>query len=373
MEIKKIDMKKTINIIVILLVLTSIITMQSCKKESPLTPVALLAAMPKTPVPATGTVIAFTAANQTVNLSWEGTATNTIKWDVYFGTSSTPPLVASNVTGNSYAAHIGTTGGVYYWQVQTIDANNIPSASAIWNFDVNSNPATPVLTTPANAATAVSTTVALVWTCTDPESDALTFDVYLGTTATPGVAASGIAVKTYSPTLAYNTTYYWKIIAHDSHGGVSAASAVNSFKTDVFKPDFSVFKGIFSELCPNTSATRLIDVFLSVNTTTHVITMYLPIADAMVAAGWGNQYSGPHPIYITYDPATFAVTSTKQLLEDSFPDPIEQGPMYLQVSSGTIDATAKTLSIKWIITPSTAEFGGVVTTSATTYTLRVQK
>jgi hypothetical protein len=366
-------MKRKVIFSVMLLALTSIIAMQSCKKESPVAVTPLLAAMPTTPVPATAAIITFTGANQAVNLTWAGTATNAIKWSVYFGTSSTPPLVSSNVTTNAYTAHIGTTGGKYYWQVTTLDANNIPSASPVWNFVVHSAPATPVLTTPANNATAVnSTTAALVWTCTDPEGFALTYDVYFGTTATPSVVASGISAATYAPTMAYGTVYYWKIVAHDPYGGVST-SAVNTFTTGAFVPNFAVFNGIFSELCPTISATRLIDVFLSTNTTTHVITMYLPIADAMFKAGWGNQYSGPHPIYVTYNPVTFAVTGAKQLLEDSFPDPIEQGPMYLTVVSGTINATAKTISIIWKIDPSTAEFGGSVTTSATTYTFRVGK
>jgi hypothetical protein len=365
-------MKRKVIFSVMLLALTSIIAMQSCKKESPVAVTPLLAAMPTTPIPATAAIITFTGANQAVNLTWAGTATNAIKWSVYFGTSSTPPLVSSSVTTNAYTAHIGTTGGKYYWQVTTLDANNIPSASPVWNFVVHSAPTTPVLTTPANNAIAVSTTASLVWTGTDPEGFALTYDVYFGTTATPPVVASGISAATYAPTMAYSTVYYWKIVAHDPYGGVST-SAVNTFTTGAFVPNFAVFNGIFSELCSTFSTTRLIDVFLSVNTTSHVITMYLPIADAMVKAGWGNQYSGPHPIYITYNPVTFAVTGAKQLLEDSFPDPIEQGPMYLTVVSGTIDATAKKISIVWKIDPSTAEFGGSVTTSTATYTLRVQK
>jgi hypothetical protein len=364
-------MKRKIIFFVTLLTILGLITIQSCKKAAPVATGDRLAAMPASPAPAVDEVVPFTGSGQSINLTWTGTATDAIKWDVYFGTNTAPALAASGVTTNSYSPII-TKGGTYYWQISTTDAFNVTTTSPVWSFEVNSNPTVPVLTKPANNATLVSNTAALVWTCTDPESDVLTFDVYLGTTATPGIVASGVTASTFSPTLAYATTYYWQIVAHDPYGGVST-SVVNKFTTDVFRPNFAVFNGIFSELCPTTSATRLIDVFLTVNTTTHVISMYLPIANAMLAAGWGSSYAGPHPIFITYDPVTFAITSTNQLLLDSFPDPIEQGPMYLQVSSGTIDAVNKKLSIKWIITPSTPEFGGVVTTSATTYTLRVQK
>jgi len=73
-------------------------------------------------------------------------------------------------------------------------------------------------------------TGALTWTASDPEGDALTYDVYLGTTATPGVVAGGLTDATYSPTLVANTKYYWKVVAKDSHG-YSTSSVVRSFTT----------------------------------------------------------------------------------------------------------------------------------------------
>jgi hypothetical protein len=364
-------MKRKNIILVMLAALSCLFAVQSCKKASPVEPTAVLAAMPSAPAPAVDAVIPFTSTGQAINLTWEGTATKAINWSVYFGTAASPALVASNVATNAYSTTV-SKGGTYYWQVSTTDANNETTTSPVWSFEVNSNPNVTKLATPANNAIKVSNTVKLVWSGSDPEGDNLTYDVLIGTTATPATVATGVTDTTYAPTLAFNTTYYWQIVAHDPYGGVSK-SAVNTFTTDVFHPDFSVFKGIYSELCPTTSATRLIDVYLTVNTTTHVITMFLPIGNAMLAAGWGTSYSGAHPIQITYDPVTFAVTSTNQLLLDSFPDPIEQGPIFLQVSSGTIDAPNKKISIKWTITPSTPEFGGVVTTGTTTYTLRVQK
>ena len=364
-------MKRKNIILVMLVALSCLFAVQSCKKASPVEPTGVVAAMPGAPSPAVDAVIPFTGTGQTINLTWEGTASNAINWSVYFGTGAIPALVASNVTANAYTATV-TKGGTYFWQVSTTDANNETTTSPVWSFEVNSNPNVPVLATPADNATLVSSTAKLVWSASDPEGDALTFDVLIGTTATPGIAATGVTDTTYAPTLAFNTTYYWQIVAHDPYGGVSK-SVIRSFTTDVFRPDFSVFKGIYSELCPSTSATRLIDTYLTVNTTTHVITMFLPMGNAMLAAGFGTSYSGAHPILITYDPVTFAVTSTNQLLLDSFPDPIEQGPMYLQVKSGTIDPVNKKISIIWIVTPSTPEFGGVFTTTTTTYTLRVQK
>jgi hypothetical protein len=363
-------MKNKILSFTLLLALLGLVTVNSCKKEVTNGPTEYAVAVPSNPAPAVDQIISYTGTSQTVDLKWEGSNSGTTKWSVYFGSSEAPHLVASNVATNKYTASV-TGGGVFYWQVATVDDNGIPSESEVWSFDVNSNPAAPVLTAPANNATGVSAAVALKWTCTDPENDALTYDVYLGTTRTPGVVAGALTAATYSPTLTYTTKYYWKVVSHDPYNGLNT-SPLDSFTTGAFVPDFSVYKGIYSEVSSTFGSTK--DVFFKVNTTTHEITMYLPCADGMVAAGWGTAYSGAHPIIVTYDPAALTVTSTKQLWTDSFIDPTEMGPMYLTVASGsTIDPVNKKLSIKWTFSGN-AYWGGDYTPSAAfVYTLRVQK
>ncbi len=356
-------MKRKIIFSVMLLVLTGIIAMQSCKK-SPIEPKSYLAAMPETPVPVNDAIIAFTGANQAINLSWAGTATDAPKWTVYFGTSDSPDQVATNVTTNSYVAHIGTTGGVYFWQVSTTDKFNITTTSPVWSFDVNSAPAVPALTAPANNATGVSKASALTWTATDPQGDDLTFDVYVGTTATPGPVATGLTDATYSPTLAYSTTYYWKVVAKDPYGGVTS-SAVNTFTTGAQLPDYSVFNGAATELWNTKSSTVTIQRLGTSNT----LSIFLPLADGFVAAGYGTVYTGTHPIIINYDLSTKAITSSKQLWCDSFVDPIEMGPMYLQISTGTIDPLTKKLTVKWVVSGN-AYWGADYITGTTTYTMK---
>ena len=159
-------MKRKIIFFITLLTIFSLMAIQSCKKEAAVVPSNFVAAMPASPAPTVDAIIPFTGSGQTINLTWSGEATNPIKWDVLFGASSSPKLVASNVTTNSYTASI-TTGGAYHWQVVTTDGV-VKTASPVWKFEVNSPPSAPVLK-PANNATAVSTTVALTWTATYPE------------------------------------------------------------------------------------------------------------------------------------------------------------------------------------------------------------
>jgi len=61
--------------------------------------------------------------------------------------------------------------------------------------------------------------IELSWTCSDPEEDPLTFDVYFSTSDPPVLVASGHGSNKYNPgALQYNTTYYWRIVAFDNHG-----------------------------------------------------------------------------------------------------------------------------------------------------------
>jgi hypothetical protein len=216
-------MKRKYIFIATLLVLFGIIALQSCQKDQSATPGKVyLAAVPGSPAPAVDGILAFTGTGQTINLTWSGTATNAISWDVYFGNTASPAKVASGITTNAYTATI-TKGGTYYWKVVTVDANNVKSTSSVWSFEVNSNPAVPTIVAPALNATNVSCNPTITWAATDPEGDALTYDLYLGKTATPGIYSAGLADPTFavSTTLTATTDYYWQIVVHDPYGGTS--------------------------------------------------------------------------------------------------------------------------------------------------------
>jgi hypothetical protein len=218
-------MKNKNIILIMLIVLSGLFTMQSCTKEDKTTYTIFKAAVPANPTPAVDAVVPLVGSSYT--LKWEGTSSST--WDVYVGTTSKPGLAKAGVTGNSYV-YTTTDGGEFFWYVVTKDANNVVSTSETWNFYINSAPMVPVLKTPAADAVDFSVTGALTWTAEDPQGDALTYDVYLGTTNTPGVVATDLTSATYSPTMVANTKYYWKVVAKDVHGATTA-SAVGSFTT----------------------------------------------------------------------------------------------------------------------------------------------
>lgn len=89
-----------------------------------------------------------------------------------------------------------------------------------WTIPLGENlpPSQPTNPSPSYNASNISINTNLAWVCTDPDGDPLTFDVYFGTSSNPSLVNSGQSETIYDPgTLLVETTYYWKIIAHDDH------------------------------------------------------------------------------------------------------------------------------------------------------------
>ena len=159
------------------------------------------------------------------DLSWECSDpdNDTLTYDVYFENSSTPELQVSGLAGTTYDPGILQISTTYYWLIVAHDGHGHSADSEVWKFTTgvpdNYHPDEPANPSPENLATGVSTTPALTWTCTDPENDALTYDVYFGTADNPPLIASSLSDAEYSPeALNINTVYYWRIDAHDDQG-----------------------------------------------------------------------------------------------------------------------------------------------------------
>jgi len=86
-------------------------------------------ASPSGPYPASGSngVTIF------IRLHWTGD-NQTRTYDVYFGTDSTPPLVAANLTTTSYNPGILQVNTTYYWQIVAYNAQQEYNVSPVWNF-----------------------------------------------------------------------------------------------------------------------------------------------------------------------------------------------------------------------------------------------
>ena len=80
----------------------------------------------------------ITAANGTIMLSWQGSDLDNdiISYNVYFGSTSTPPIYKNSTTASSVNVTV-LTGNTYFWKVTTTDSKGNTSDSGTYQFKVN--------------------------------------------------------------------------------------------------------------------------------------------------------------------------------------------------------------------------------------------
>jgi uncharacterized protein (TIGR02145 family) len=152
-----------------------------------------------------------------------------------------------NTQGGFY--DLGSTGHIWSSsQITASDALNLPliwddggvnlsatekphgfSVRCLWNGSPPDAPSNP---TPLNGSSGQSPSVMLGWSCSDPDGDPLTYDVYFGTVNPPDTMVSSNQAGTTFGTsgLSGGRSYYWKVVARDVHADTSSGP-VWSFTT----------------------------------------------------------------------------------------------------------------------------------------------
>jgi hypothetical protein len=170
------------------------------------------------------------STNQPVapTLDWEAVDPDgdLLTFDVYLGTTDPPPLVANDVVESSYAAPALVFSTQYYWRVVTRDSHDAEAPGPLWRFTTrpeNYAPTAPASPSPVHLATNVSLGPSLTWQCSDADGDAMTYDLYLGTTSPPPLYATNLPSNLAQPQwLIAQTLYYWRVVARDSKGALTS-------------------------------------------------------------------------------------------------------------------------------------------------------
>jgi parallel beta-helix repeat protein len=184
---------------------------------------------PSSPSPANG----VTGQSIDVDLDWSD-CSDTDFYDVYFGTSASPPLYASDVAISSYTLPTLEYCTKYYWKIKAKNAGGCSTVGPIWDFTTeNGPPGTPGSPDPFDGETGVSKNAVLDWSdCTGTD----TYEVYLDKGINPPTTmVVETADSTYDPDLDWGSTYYWKIVAKNSCGS-STAGDVWTFTTEAAPP-----------------------------------------------------------------------------------------------------------------------------------------
>ncbi len=157
-----------------------------------------------------------------------------VTYDVYLGQGQTPSLVSQNVSECSYRPANLSMGTSYFWKVSARDNHNHATDSPLWRFTTAANrpPAAPHAPFPSDGATNQSISATrLSWQCSDPDSDNLQYDLYLGTASIPPKVDSNLYDPGYDPGfLLPDTIYYWSVTARDA-GGHSVEGPLWHFRT----------------------------------------------------------------------------------------------------------------------------------------------
>ena len=163
-----------------------------------------------------------------VALEWECTTDpdgDNVTYDVYLGTNSDAPLVAS-VSGPPYQPPSPlATDTRYYWRIDARDEHGAVSPSPLWHFDTvippppNDPPSAPEPPiTPADGEAILGLATTLTWSGgIDPDGDPVSYLVRFGTTNPPPNLRTVSVRSTLILGLAFSETYYWQIVARDDH------------------------------------------------------------------------------------------------------------------------------------------------------------
>ncbi|KYK22856.1 hypothetical protein AYK24_01740 [Thermoplasmatales archaeon SG8-52-4] len=105
---------------------------------------------PSEPIPENNSI----NVNIETNISWTGgdPDDDTVKYDVYFGTTNPPPLVSEKQTSNTYIPGTLEYETVYYWKIISSDEYGLLAEGPIWMFTsiLNYPPNPPIINGPIN-------------------------------------------------------------------------------------------------------------------------------------------------------------------------------------------------------------------------------
>lgn len=178
-----------------------------------------------------------------------------LAYDIIFGETPNPvQKIATVYNSLSFGTPVLVQNKTYYWRVIVKDSHGAMAESPVWKFTyqpgaTNQPPVPPVLLTPANQATGIGQSIILTWNAsTDPEADAVTYNLYVSEEPTASVLrAADLVITSFQLTpLQSGTTWYWKVVAADDHGNTSA-SETWTFTTEAEQPEVYTINGTITD------------------------------------------------------------------------------------------------------------------------------
>jgi len=169
-----------------------------------------------------------------VVLQWNASAAAT-RYDVYVDTLPNPAtLVGLDQIGTSFSLGGLSNNSTYYWKVVAKNTvGTIVASGSPWHFGTITVPKSFNLLDPPDQVSDQFLSGSVSW---EASQNATMYDVYLDNTYPPQaiVSASITATSIAYNGLLPNTTYFWSVIARNSHGSLVSSNAPRSFQTGDF-------------------------------------------------------------------------------------------------------------------------------------------
>ena len=155
------------------------------------------------------------AFNQDITISARGTYTDTVIWD-----GNEHQDNHGDDFGDIDPDNIQVTMGVIS------NNNGFVDETVMARIAANNNPPNePNNPFPPNGGNGIDVNADLSWSCSDPDGDSLTYDIYFRSTNPPPQVVWRQSEKSYDPgEMDLNTTHYWKIVAWDEHDASTSGS-----------------------------------------------------------------------------------------------------------------------------------------------------
>ena len=187
--------------------------------------------VPSNPSPKNGA----TSVDINSDLSWTGgdpdPSHDTVMYDVYFGTTTTPPKVASNQSATTYDPGALAYVTDYYWKIVAWDNHGATTAGPVWHFTTtsapNHAPGAPSIQGPSSGK--ANTNYTFTFAANDTDQDQLQYYVDWGdgtNSGWTGLHASGAQVQ-LGHTWTSKNTFTITAKARDEHGAVGPTSTMS--------------------------------------------------------------------------------------------------------------------------------------------------
>jgi len=163
-------------------------------------------------------------------------AVDELKYDLYFGDTTTPYRFRSNITGQNFTMGGLEDGVTYYWCVYPRDGESLGICrSGIWRFTVST--AEVALISPDGGSALNNTEINLTWELRNGSLIGCTFRVFMGPMGHNMNEICSTKDMRCNITLPQDDhTYWWKVVAEYDGGARSIESAIRSFTSRWIPP-----------------------------------------------------------------------------------------------------------------------------------------